>query len=91
MRLNREVGGSLRSGHQQLSDHVKAECMQQLNFELLQRLKAAQEDIRMLKVLLERNGKEEVLSEGSPDIEEGSAEEQTIPEAEAQGKEAQED
>jgi hypothetical protein len=58
--------------------------MQQLNYELLSRLKTANAEIVRLKLLLEGNGKEEGLSEGSPHIEEGKGEEQADKEAEKQ-------
>jgi hypothetical protein len=64
--------------------------MRQLNQELLERLKASQEENAKLKLLLEGNGKEESLSQGPPDIEEGAGEEQAIPETQGQGQEEEE-
>jgi hypothetical protein len=64
--------------------------MRQLNQELLERLKASQEENTKLKLLLERNGEEKVLSESATNTEEGTREEQAIEEAESQGKEEQE-
>jgi hypothetical protein len=72
--------------------------MTELNHELLSRLKKANEDIAALReenaelnfiLLSERNGKEEVLSEGSSDTEERKGEEQAIKEAE-EGEEMKE-
>jgi hypothetical protein len=88
-------------GPGELPDYVKFQCMRQLNQELLDRLKASQEEVAKYKnlydmlhnLLQESNGKEESLSEGSPDIEEGTREEQALPEAQGQeeGEEVKED
>jgi hypothetical protein len=57
---------------------------------LLERLKASQEEIAKLKLLLEVNGEEKVLSESATNTEEGAREEQVIEEAEREGKEGEE-
>jgi hypothetical protein len=64
--------------------------MRQLNRELLERLKEAQEQITNLKLLLQGNGKEEVLAESAGDTEERKGEEQADEEVENQGKEGEE-
>jgi hypothetical protein len=68
--------------------------MRQLNQELLDRLKASQEEVAKYKnlydmlhnLLQEANGQEESLGEGIIDTEKGTREEQTIPETEGQGQ-----
>jgi hypothetical protein len=49
---------------------------------LLSRLKRANEEIQRLTLLLQVNGKEEVLSQSSSDSEKGKGEEQVVQEAE---------
>jgi hypothetical protein len=85
-------------GPGELPDYVKFQCMRQLNQELLDRLKASQEEVAKYKnlydmlhnVLQESNGKEESLGEGLIDTEEGTREEQDVPEAQGQGQRQEE-
>jgi hypothetical protein len=69
-------------GGGELPDYVKFQAMRQLNYELLERLKQAQNEIERLTLLLEGNGKEESLSEGVGNLEEGKGEEQAVQEEE---------
>jgi hypothetical protein len=88
MRRGRDISNAYKAG--ELPDYVKFQAMRQLNFELLERLKKAQSEIERLTLLLEGNGKEEVLSEGACNLEERKGEEQAVQEAQDQGKEGEE-
>jgi hypothetical protein len=77
-------------GGGELPDYLKFQCMRQLNQELLERLKASQEENAKLKLLLEVNGREKSACEGAGNPEEREGEEQVIQEVEGAREETEE-